>query len=155
MRRLLEVFERQNTAFHTYWSKAFDSVTFTAIQTANGARRYTSPHPSGNFGSMQYPNLHRPRLLSKILPADPNQRPPARMSTITLPLQSCTYSPFYDVQNTYQNLYGEISGVFSCPLPLWALVCRRHCSPLLFGPATQSILSFHSTSWPQKGPYLP
>ena len=37
MRRLIEIFERQNTPFHALfldWSKAFDSVTFTSIQAA-------------------------------------------------------------------------------------------------------------------------
>ena len=37
IRRLLDIFERQNSPFHALfidWSKAFDSVTFTVIESA-------------------------------------------------------------------------------------------------------------------------
>ena len=56
MRRLLETLERQNTPFHALfldWSKAFDSVTFTAIHASmEHAGRHPGTYEESCYGTL-------------------------------------------------------------------------------------------------------
>ena len=124
MRRLLEVFERQNTPFHALfldWSKAFDSVTFTSIKAA--MQHAGIPEHTINVIMALYNN---PTFVVR----DSSQKSSKQTQTKGL-RQGCPLSPylfglilthlFYDVEKSYETLYGEISGVFHVPSPLWDL----------------------------------
>ena len=123
-RRLLEVFERQNSPFHTLfidWSKAFDSVTFTAIDAAM-QHMGVPPHTRKVIMAL-YDN---PTFVVR----DSSQKSAIKTQTKG-PRQGCPLSPylfgfvlthlFYDVEQDYQSKFGEISGVFHIPFPLWDL----------------------------------
>ena len=139
MRRLIEMFERQNTPFHALfvdWSKAFDSVTFTSIQAA--MEHAGIPAHTRQVIMALYNN---PTFVVR----DSSQKSSKYTQTKGL-RQGCPLSPylfglvlthlFYDVEQTvsfsshvtsetslpkYGSLYGEISGVFHVPSPLWDL----------------------------------
>ena len=124
LRRLIEVFERQTSSFHALfldWSKAFDSVTFAAIRS-----------------SLEYMGVsqHLQQLIM-CLYSDPTfvVRDSSRRSSIFTQTkglrQGCPLSPylfsfvlthlFADVESKYQEIYGQIAGVFQVPYPLWDL----------------------------------
>ena len=122
MRRLIEIFERQNTPFHALfldWSKAFDSVTFTSIQAA--MEHAGVPAHTRQVIMALYNN---PTFLVR----DSSQKSSKYTQTKGL-RQGCPLSPylfglvlthlFYDVEQTYGSFYGGISGVFHVPSPLW------------------------------------
>ena len=44
----------------------FDSVTFTAINSAVGTHGHSSPYPFNHHGALSKPNLYRPRLFSPL-----------------------------------------------------------------------------------------
>ena len=124
LRRLVEVFERQTSSFHALfldWEKAFDSVTFTAIRSS--------------LIFMGVPE----RMINVIMALYRAPSFKVRDSGVTSDLQlqtkglrqGCPLSPylfsfvlthlFYDVESQYAEQYGEISGVFYTPSPLWDL----------------------------------
>ena len=120
MRRLIEIFERQNTPFHALfldWSKAFDSVTFTSIQAA--MEHAGIPAHTRQVIMALYNN---PTFVVR----DSSQKSSKYTQTKGL-RQGCPLSPylfglvlthlFSDVEHTYGSLYGEISGVFHVPSP--------------------------------------
>ena len=124
IRRLLEVFERQNSPFHALfidWSKAFDSVTFTAIEAA--MEHVGVPIHTRKVIMALYDN---PTFLIR----GSKQKSTVRTQTKGL-RQGCPLSPylfgfvlthlFHDVEVDYQRRFGEISGVFHVPSPLWDL----------------------------------
>ena len=123
MRRLIEIFERQNTPFHALfldWSKAFDSVTFTAIQAA--MEHAGIPAHTRRVTMALYNN---PTFVVR----DSSQKSAKHTQTRGL-RQGCPLSYlfglvvthlFFDVERTYEAKYGEISGVFRVPSPLWDL----------------------------------
>ena len=124
IRRLLEVFERQNSPFHALfidWSKAFDSVTFTAIDAA--MQHMGVPSHTRKVIMALYDN---PTFVVR----DSSQKSEVKTQTKGL-RQGCPLSPylfgfvlthlFYDVERDYQSKFGEISGVFHIPSPLWDL----------------------------------
>ena len=124
IRRLLEVFERQNSPFHALfidWSKAFDSVTFTAIDTAM-QHMGVPPHTRKVIMAL-YDN---PTFVVR----DSSHKSEVKTQTKGL-RQGCPLSPylfgfvlthlFSDVERDYQSKFGEISGVFHIPSPLWDL----------------------------------
>ena len=124
MCRLIEIFERQNTPFHALfldWSKAFDSVTFTARQAA--MEHAGIPAHTRKVIMALYNN---PTFVVR----DSSQKSAKHTQTKGL-RQGCPLSPylfglvlthlFFDVERTYEAMYGEISGVFHVPSPLWDL----------------------------------
>ena len=121
--RLLEVFERQNSPFHALFvdrSKAFDSVTFAAIDAAM-ERMGIPAHTRKVMAFYDNPTF---------LVRDSAQKSTIRTQTQGLG-QGCPLSPyvfgfvlthlFHDVELDYQTKFGEISGVFHVPSPLWGL----------------------------------
>ena len=123
-RRLLEIFERQNSPFHALfidWSKAFDSVTFTVIESA--MEFVGVPAHTRKVIMSLYDN---PTFLVR----DSSQKSTIRTQTKGL-RQGCPLSPylfgfvfthlFHDVEADYQTRFGEISGVIHAPSPLWDL----------------------------------
>ena len=124
LRRLLEVHERQPSPFHALfldWSKAFDSVTFTAIQSAMTFMG-VSDHVVRVIMSL-YQSL-------SFVVRDSQQVSPQKVQTKGL-RQGCPLSPylfsmvlthlFHDVELKYANTYGMIAGVINTPSPLWDL----------------------------------
>ena len=124
MRRILEVFERQQNSLHLLfldWSKAFDSVTFSAIE------------PSlTHFG---VPSLFVSTIMSlysspKFVVRDSGSCSDVSPQTRGL-RQGCPLSPylfnfvfshlFYDVDNSYVSQFGLLSGVINTPFPFWDL----------------------------------
>ena len=124
LRRLLEMHERQPSPFHALfldWSKAFDSVTFTAICSAMSFMG-VSPHVISVIMSLYNNPSFRVR--------DSQQTSEIRTQTKGL-RQGCPLSPylfsmvlshlFHDVENQYTSLFGLIPGVIHTPSPLWDL----------------------------------
>ena len=124
IRRLIEIFERQTTSFHALfldWSKAFDSVTFTAIQAAL-AHLGVSTHLQSVIMSL----YSSPRFLVR----DSNIKSSEQVQTKGL-RQGCPLSPylfsfvlthlFDEVESQYETRFGHIAGVFQLPSPLWDL----------------------------------
>ena len=127
IRRLLEVFERQNSPFHALfvdWSKAFDSVTFTAIESA--MEFVGVPAHTRKVIMSLYDN---PTFLVR----DSSQKSTIRTQTKGL-RQGCPLSPylfgfvlthlFHDVETDYQTRFGEISGVIHVPSPVGSRIRR-------------------------------
>ena len=124
MRRILEIFERQQNSLHVLfldWSKAFDSVTFSAIESS---LRF--------FG---VPTLFVNSILSLYSSPKFRVRDAGRTSHVfpqTRGLrQGCPLSPylfnfvlshlFHDVESSYVSQFGLLSGVINTPSPLWDL----------------------------------
>ena len=122
LRRLLEIHERQPSPFHALfldWSKAFDSVTFTAIHSAMTFIG-VSPHVSSVIMALYKNPSFTVRDSQNI----------SEVKTQTKGLrQGCPLSPylfsmvlshlFHDVESQYTALYGLIPGVIHTPSPLW------------------------------------
>ena len=124
LRRLLEVHERQPSPLHALfldWSKAFDSVAFTAIQSAMQFMG-VSPHITTVIMALYNSPSFRVR--------DSGYTSPVHVQTKGL-RQGCPLSPylfsmvlthlFYDVERQYENRFGLLSGVIHTPSPLWDL----------------------------------
>ena len=121
LRRLLEIHERQPSPFHALfldWSKAFDSVTFTAIHSAMTFIG-VSPHVSSVIMALYKNPSFTVRDSQHI----------SEVKTQTKGLrQGCPLSPylfsmvlshlFHDVESQYTALYGLIPGVIHTPSPL-------------------------------------
>ena len=124
MRRILEVFERQQNSLHLLfldWSKAFDSVSFHSIETA-----------LIHFG---VPTALVKSILSlysspKFTVRDAGFS--SELSSQTRGLrQGCPLSPylfnfvlshlFHDVEQSYVSQFGLLSGVINTPFPFWDL----------------------------------
>ena len=124
MRRILEVFERQQNSLHLLfldWSKAFDSVSFSAIESS-----------LRHFG---VPPLFIRSILSlysspKFIVRDSGFS--SEISSQTRGLrQGCPLSPylfnfvlshlFHDVETSYVSQFGLLSGVINTPFPFWDL----------------------------------
>ena len=125
LRRLLEMHERQPSPFRALfldWSKAFDSITFTASCSAMSFMG-VSPHVISVIMSLYNNPSFRVR--------DSQQTFEIRTQTKVL-RQGCPLSPylfsmvlshlFHDVENQYTSLFGLIPGVIHTPSPLWDLV---------------------------------
>ena len=122
MRRMLEAFERQQHPLHLLfldWSKAFDSVTFEAIEAA-----------LKHFG---VPPLFQKAILSLYSHPKFRVRDAGQTSSICSQTrglrQGCLLSPylfnlvlthlFYDVEIAYTQQFGLLAGVLSTPFHLW------------------------------------
>ena len=124
LRRLIEVFERHSTSFHALfldWSKAFDSVTFTAIRSA-----LQFMGVSDHLISVIFSLYNNPTFVVR----DSSKRSLVKTQTKGL-RQGCPLSPylfnfvlthlFHDVKTSYQQTFGQIAGVFHVPTLLWDL----------------------------------
>ena len=119
MRRILEVFERQQNSFHVLfldWSKAFDSVTFAAIESALHHMGVPLAFVKNNF--------------VPLIVRDAGNA--SEISSQTRGLrQGCPLSPylfnfvlshlFHDVEESYISQFGLLSGVINTPFPFWDL----------------------------------
>ena len=114
LRRLLEIHERQASPFHALfldWSKAFDSVTFTAIQSAMEFMGCSS-HMIRVIMALYARPSFRVR--------DAGHTSPVKIQTKGL-RQGCPLCPylfsmvFYDVDTQYEEQYGLLSGVIHTP----------------------------------------
>ena len=124
--RLLEVFERQNTPFHALFlkrSKALDSVPFTATQAAMehaGIPTHTRKVIMALYANPAFiivnDSSHKSTLHTKS-----TKRIPTRLSSVPLSFWSGFNRLLFDVKQSYQAQYGEISGVFHLPSPPWDL----------------------------------
>ena len=124
MRRILEVFERRQNSLHLLFldrSKAFDSVTFSAIESS-----------LTHFGV-------RPLFVRSIMSLYSSPKFVVRdsgscsdVSRQTRGLrQGCPLSPylfnfvlshlFFDVERSYISQFGLLSGVINTPFPFWDL----------------------------------
>ena len=133
IRRLLEVFERQSSPFHALfidWSKAFDSVTFTAIDAAMN-HMGVPPHT---------------RKVTMALYANPAfvVRDSSQKSTIGTQTkgfrQGCPLSPIYLVSSllTYFTTWSRIINLSLAKFQEYFMF------PLLFGTwSTRMTLSYH------------
>ena len=113
MRRILEVFERQQNSFHVLfldWSNAFDSVTFPAIESALHHMGVPLAFVKNNF----VPFIVR------------DAGNASEISSQTRGLrQGCPLSPylfnfvlshlFHDVEESYISRFGLLSGVINTP----------------------------------------
>ena len=124
IRRMLEAFERQQRPLHLLfldWSKAFDSVTFAAIEAA-----------LKHFG---IPPLFLKAIMSlyshpKFCVRDAGHTSAIHPQTRGLRL-GCPLSPyifnlvlthlFHDVEIAYTQQFGLMAGVLNTPFPLWDL----------------------------------
>ena len=121
LRRLLEIHERQPSPFHALfldWSKAFDSVTFSAIHSA--LEFLGVSHDSSYHGPLCRPSFR--------------VRDAGHTSTIKTQTkglrQGCPLSPylfsmvlihlFHDVETQYETQFGLLSGVIHTP-SIWDL----------------------------------
>ena len=124
LRRLLEVHERQPSPFHALfldWSKAFDSVTFSAIKSAMEFMGVSEHVVQVVMSLYQSP---------KFVVRDAQQISGVKTQTKGL-RQGCPLSPylfsmvlthlFHDVELTYEHTYGMMAGVINTPSPLWDL----------------------------------
>ena len=124
MRRILEVFERQQNSLHLLfldWSKAFDSVTFSAIESS--LVHFGVP-PS--FVRSILSLYASPRFVVR----DSGFCPEVSLQTRGL-RQGCPLSPylfnfvlshlFHDVETSYVSQFGLLSGVINTPFPFWDL----------------------------------
>ena len=124
LRRLLEVHERQPSPFHALfldWSKAFDSVTFSAIKSAMEFMGVSEHVVQVVMSLYQSP---------KFVVRDAQQISGVKTQTKGL-RQRCPLSPylfsmvlthlFHDVELTYEHTYGMMAGVINTPSPLWDL----------------------------------
>ena len=124
MRRILEVFERQQNSLHLLfldWSKAFDSVTFSAIESSLThfgvpslfVRTIMSLYSSPKFV------VRDSGSCSEVSPQNRGLR------------QGCSLSPylfnfvlshlFFEVEQSYISQFGLLSGVINTPFPFWDL----------------------------------
>ena len=121
LRRLLEIHERQPSPFHALfldWSKAFDSVTFTAIRSAMEFMG-VSPHIIQVVMAL----YDRPSFRVR----DSGPTSPVKIQTKGL-RHGCPLSPylfsmvlthlFHDVETQYEHQYGLLSGVIHTPSSL-------------------------------------
>ena len=124
LRRLLEIHERQPSPFHALfldWSKAFDSVTFTAIHSALEFMGCSS-----HMVRVIMALYARPSFRVR----DAGHTSPIKIQTKGL-RQGCPLSPylfsmilthlFHDVETQYETQFGLLSGVIHTPSPLWDL----------------------------------
>ena len=124
LRRLLEVHERQPSPFHVLfldWSKAFDSVTFTAIHSAMSFMGISdhviqvvmSLYQSPSFVVRDSQQVSSPKTQTKGL----RQGCPLSPYLLSMVLAHV----FHDVELKYENTYGMLAGVINTPSPLWDL----------------------------------
>ena len=124
MRRILEVYERQQNSLHVLfldWSKAFDSVSFSSIESS--LRFFGVPPLFVNSILSLYRSpkfcVRDAGKTSAIFPQTRGLR------------QGCPLSPYlfnfvlshlvHDVESSYVSQFRLLSGVINAPSPLWDL----------------------------------
>ena len=145
LRRLLEVHERQTEAFHAIfldWAKAFDSVTFSSIQSS--------------LDYMGVPPLVREAIASLYQSPTVTVRESQHRSAVYTQTRGlrqgcplCPYlfgfvltHPFESAESRYIAEYGIISGVLRLGTSLWDLECADD-TVLLSNSFTQAQLFLH------------
>ena len=124
MRRILEVFERQQNSLHLLfldWSKAFDSVTFSAIESS--LTHFGVPPLFIRTIMSLYSS---PKFVVRHSGSCSDVSPQTRGLRQGCPL--CPYlfnfvlsHSFFDVERSYISQFGLLSGVINTPFPFWDL----------------------------------
>ena len=120
VRRILETYERQQNSLHVLfldWSKAFDSVSLSAIESS---LRFFGVPPLFIDSIL---SLYRsPKFCVRDAGKTSGIFPQTRGLRQGCPLSHFVLSHlFHDVETSYTSQFGLLSGVINTPSPLWDL----------------------------------